>query len=374
MKRILVDSAIKEEVSQKLSGVEEAQEYAVEVFNGKHEGDIFLLRDEVISSLHDKFHKNHEATLVTIVDGKDQIPPSYLKFLADDTISVPLHKADLLRVIRSHEMNLVLRSLEESYSSVPEMVRKLQEDLQLAGKIQRRLIREKFSSDPSLLIKTKYWCGLKSGGDYFDVFQFPDEKKMGIILTDCSSYSLSNFLMTTLMQFSLHTSAESQDPSEIVSDLLRKMKENWKENEKLNIFYGILDKKTYQLKFVSAGNMCASVRKKGKDLHWLAKGDSAAILGPNAPVPSSKEVDLEPGDRLFLISDGWSEALNIDSVKLAEKFSKIEDPQDCLNEMSFELRKKSEDEDLDPGELPMPPQDCSVLVFDFAKNLLRLAK
>jgi len=374
MKRILVEPKLKEEVSKKLSTLSEASEYKIEEFKDFHEGDIFLLNDDVILNLHEDFHKNHDASVVALVENVDAMPASYLKFQADDVLSLPLHCADLLRVIRGHEMNLVLRSLEENYRSVPEMVKLLQEDLQLAGKIQRRLIREKFPSDPSLHIKSKYWCGLKSGGDYFDVFQFPDERKIGIILTDCSSYSLSNFLMTTLMQFSLHQSAESQDPAEIVTNLVRKMKENWKEKETLNIFYGILDKKTYQLKYVSAGNVFASVRKKGK-VSWLAKGDTAAILGPNAPMPGSKEVDLEPGDRFILLSDGWADALGEGNVEIAEKFSiKFDDPQECINEMAFELHRKTTEEDLEPGELPMPPQDCSVLIFDFAKNLLRLAK
>lgn len=373
MKRILVEPALKEEVTQKLKAFPEAKDYRIEEFKGAQDGDIFILRDEVISNMHESFHKNHEASVVVLVEGKESMPSSYLKFLADDVLSLPLHSADLLRVVRGHEMNMVLRSLEESYRSVPEMVRRLQEDLQLAGKIQRRLIREKFSSDPNLHIKSKYWCGLKSGGDYFDVFQFPDERKMGIILTDCSSYSLSNFLMTTLMQFSLHQNADSQDPSEIVTNLVRKMKESWKEKESLNIFYGILDKKTYQLKYVAAGNVFASVRKK--EISWLAKGDSPAILGPNAPVPSTKEIDLEPGDRFFLLSDGWAEALGEENTKISEKFAlKFDDPQECINEMAFELHRKTSQEDLEPGELAMPPQDCSVLIFDFAKNLLRLAK
>jgi hypothetical protein len=66
-------------------------------------------------------------------------------------------------------------------------------------------------------------------------------------------------------------------------------------------------------------------------------------------------------------------------AELLEKFFRQErDPQELINEMAFRLRqgvsRQLSEGEREEGEAPMPPQDCSVLFFEVAKNVLRLAR
>lgn len=342
------------------------------------EADIFVVDDE--SALLLAEHCDNPARPSLFVATQDKVPESFVRGYVDDLITLPLRGLDVLRVVRLHEQLEALRALESTSRAVPELVKRLQEDIQLAQKIQRRLIKDKFPPMGGLTIKSKYWCGLKSGGDYFDVFEFADGNHIGVILADSSSYSLSTHFLGSLMQFSVHVGHHDlDDPSAIVRALHGKVREGMKEKDRFSLFYGILNRKTYQFRYVDCGGVFAGHRGADAKEFWVARGDRAPLTKSSAEIPSSRELHLEPGDRLFLFSDGWREGLAVPFESTIENLARGEqDAQDFLNEMAFSLRKgvekKSGEEARADDDFPMPPEDCSVLVIDVAKNVLRLAK
>lgn len=342
--------------------------------------DLFLLDDETAIRFLGSLAENTWPSVVVAAPEGKGIPASFRQGLADDMLVLPARALDLERVLRNHEMLASLHVLEENSRSVSDMVHRLQEDVQLAQKIQRRLIREKFPALGPLSVKSKYWCGLKAGGDYFDLFEFPGGTHAGLILSDSSSYSLSTGLIGSLMQFSTHVGRdELEDPARIVRALWGKMQEAVKEKDKLSLLYGILDRRTYALKYVACGPVYLAKRGKGGQVTWGAKGEHAPLTLAAPKVPEPGELLLEPGDRLLACSDGWGEALEVGMPAFVEEqLARSDEAQELMNQMAFRLRKKLEQDSDEPvkaeDEFPMPPQDCSVLVLDLAANVLRLAK
>jgi serine phosphatase RsbU (regulator of sigma subunit) len=349
---------------------------------GDHVGkaDLFLIDDETaIRFLGARSEDTWPSVVVTAREG-DPMPAAYRQGIVDDLLVLPPRSLDVQRMLRAHEMMQALHNLEETSHGVGEMVRQLQEDITLAQKIQRRLIREKFSAMGPLSVKSKYWCGLKAGGDYFDFFELPGGTHAGLILSDSSSYGLSTSLIGSLMQFSTHVGQEDySDPARIVTALVGKLREGMKEKDKLSLLYGILDRKTYAFRFVSAGGVFLAKRSKEGKISWASKGEHLPFTQARGVVPASGELMLEPGDRLILCSDGWGEALSEAMPEFLEGvLSANQDPQELMNDLAFRLRRTLEKDSDEPAraddDFPMPPQDCSVLVFDLAANTLRLAK
>jgi len=344
------------------------------------EVDAFLLDDDTaIRFLGTRSQDSWPSVIVVAQDGQ-AVPASFRQGIVDDMLVLPARALDLERMLRTNELVRALRVLEESSRGVGDLVNKLQEDISLAQKIQRRLIREKFPALGPLSVKSKYWCGLKSGGDYFDLFEFPGGTHAGLILSDSSSYSLSTGLIGSLMQFSVHVGRdELENPARIVNALWGKMKESVKEKDKLSLLYGILDRKTYAFKFVACGGIFFAKRGKDGKVTWGAKGSQPALALGQPVVPEASEMSLEPGDRLLLCSDGWGEALGMAVPAFVEEFlGRSDEAQELMNEMAFRLRNKLEKESDDPigaeDEFPMPPQDCSVMILELAQNVLRLAR
>lgn len=342
--------------------------------------DLFLLDDETAIRFLGSFSEESWPCVVVTAEEGQGIPASFRQGLVDDMFVLPPRALDVERVLRNHEMMKSLHVLEESSRGVGDLVHRLQEDIQLAQKIQRRLIREKFPALGPVSVKSKYWCGLKSGGDYFDFFEFPGGTHAGLILSDSSSYSLSTGLIGSLMQFSVHLGRdELDDPARIVRALWGKMQESVKEKDRLSLLYGILDRRTYALKFVACGPVFLAKRGKNGHISWGARGEHGPLTLASGKVPEAGEISLEPGDRLMVCSDGWGEALGLEVSGFVEEcLSRSEESQELMTDIAFRLRRKleseSEEELKAEDEFPMPPQDCSVLVLDIATNLLRLAR
>ena len=82
---------------------------------------------------------------------------------------------------------------------------------------------------------------------------------------------------------------------------------------------------------------------------------------------------------MVVCSDGWAESLGEAVPRVVEELlGSQRDAQELMNELAFRLRRKLEKESDEPAkaedDFPMPPEDCSVLMFDLAANTLRLAK
>ncbi len=332
--------------------------------------DILLLREEELRSAAIHCVSATRPSFVVLVDDGTTIPAAYAEGIADDLLTLPPRRMDLIRLIGLHHHMHALRSLENSSKAIPQLVKKLQEDVQLAQKIQRRLIREKFPAMSGIKVKSKYWCGMKSGGDYFDVFEFPDENHIGFLLSDSSSYSLSNSFLGSLLQFSTHLAAhDPSDPSKILENLFGKMKEEMKEKDQFSILYGILNRKNYQLRTVSCGSLFALHEPANGVPAWIADGKSAPLTKLSKEFPKYTETSLDPEDRLILLSDGWQSSTGESVKSIAERLVPAnKDGQDLVNEFAFALHQKSEEPD------SMPPEDCSILILEIAKNVLRLAR
>lgn len=342
--------------------------------------DIFLLDDDsAIRFLGARSEDTWPSVVVTAREG-DPLPASFRQGIVDDLLSLPPRALDVERLIRGHELMQALHDLEESSHGVGELVRQLQEDIRLAQKIQRRLIREKFAPLGPLSVKSKYWCGLKSGGDYFDLFELPGNTHAGLILADASSYALSTSLIGSLVQFSVHVGRDDySEPGRVVEALIGKLREGMKEKDKLSLLYGILDRKTFELRFVSCGGVFLARRAKDGKITWATRGEGAPIGVAGTLQLETHSVHLEPGDRWMVVSDGWGEALGESTVAVVEKALTGErGAQDIMDDLAFRLRRTLELAADEPAraddDFPMPPQDCSVLVFDLAANTLRLAK
>ena len=337
--------------------------------------DLVISSPNSIEKVHENFPEGLRPTcLVAVSEQENEIPDSVEQGLADDVLTLPVRRLELLSRIRWHYHLQVLRHAEGVTSGVQELVEKLEEDLVLAQKIQRRLIREHFPPMPGLSIKSKYWCGMASGGDYFDIYEYSDKNHVGFLLTDSSSYKLSSSLLSALMHLSAESLVGNQsiNPLEAVRQIFSNVQESMKPKDALSIFFGILDRKSYVMQYVSFGSLFALHQKANGDKEWLFKGDRDPLLKLSQLGNSTVDVQelvLEPADRFLLFSNGFEAGIDEPIVDFIEQLG-TEDAQEVVNEIGYALKKERDKSD----DNFMPPEDCSLLMVDVAKNVLRLAR
>lgn len=329
---------------------------------------VVIAGDDTIARLQAK--RDSQASLwVTAARGGQATPQSLSEGWADDLLLLPAERLDMVARLRWHNHLVQLRDLERSARAVPDLVAKLEADLLLAEKIQRRLIRDKFPPIQGLGLKSKYWCGLKAGGDYFDVFEYADGQHVGVLLTDCSSYSLSSALLGSLMQLALQGSKEAAPKAEeVVRKIAEKLQPEMKEKDRLSIFFGLLNRRTYELRYVAYGDQW--LLQSGKHFTWHLKGDAAEAIHAQTKLSAEpRQLKLDASDRLLLLSDGFREAMGAELDHLAEEKLRPggeKDLHSLVNDFGYALHKGSGKE--------MPAQDCSLLLFEVPARALRLAQ
>ncbi|MEW6055631.1 MAG: SpoIIE family protein phosphatase [Bdellovibrionota bacterium] len=299
----------------------------------------------------------------------DHVPESLARGFVDDLLLVPIRPVELLSKIKHAAHLSRVHEVASVNVNLKQLIEKFEEDLRTTRAVQKTLIPEKFNAVHGLKVTHKYLSGLKSGGDYLDFFEFEDNMHVGILMSDSSGYGLSSAFMSVVLKLALKLSKEeARSPSATVKKIFEELQLTMKPTENLSLFYGILNRKTFELKYTSGGTIQfihQGDAHKPRDL----SSKTAAFVKNVKPELRDQTIVLNPGDRMVLFSDGFAEAFE-DKSRLNQIFDRSlkEEAIELINQFAFSIKSKfSSDDD-------MPNQDCSVMVIDVEKRMMRLAK
>ncbi len=297
------------------------------------------------------------------------VPSALIEGKVDDVLVHPFRALELQSKIRHYQQILMWDEVSELNASFSELISELHEDLKLAERLQKGSLPARFPDVKGFKVTSRYAAGSRSGGDHFDLAESKDGQTLSMVLSDASSYGLSSAVLGALMRVANKLSADSaRSSSDTVARIRDEVLATLKEKDRLSLFYGVLSRRDYKLRYLNLGTSCAYYARAGKRFEALpSQGDP---INKTQGVTSFREAELslEPGSRLILLSDGFAEALK-GSAQVQALLDQLrgKEPVDTLNELIFQLKSTfAEDDD-------MPPQDCTGVVFDVDTRLIRLA-
>ncbi len=287
----------------------------------------------------------------------------------DDLILYPFRRLEIQSKFRLHQHLRLWSEVGELHRSFDDLLKGLDEDVQLAERLQKARLPNRFPAVRGLAIRSRYLAGLK-GGDHFDLAESKDTSKISILMSDSSSYGLSSAFLSTLMRMTLKLSRdEARSATDTVKLISEELLLGLKEKDRLALFYGILNRKDFRFRYLHLGGSAFLHARKGKGFEILAShGDPLSLGNSDVSNFQEKEIVLEPEDRIVLLSDGFIEACGglVEAKALIDPL-RMKDAVDITNELVFRVKRKM----VDPDDLPS--QDCTALVFDVDAKLLRLA-
>ncbi len=185
----------------------------------------------------------------------------------------------------------------------------LKGDLEVARQIQFGLLPfEPFAQD-GFEIRTAMRPANTVGGDYFDLVEI-GPRQLAVVVGDVAGKGMPAALLMALLQGSLRTLIVASFRGE---ELLRKLNAhlcaNIPANRLVTFFYGELDTATGALAYVNAGHNPPFLLHPGAPARSLAATGPALGIIEDAAF-SAERIRLERGDRLFLYTDGVTEAEN----------------------------------------------------------------
>ena len=186
-------------------------------------------------------------------------------------------------------------------------------EFNVASNIQTHMLKtnfDEFSKDKPFEISAFMNPAKKVGGDFYDFFDIDDEH-IGFVIGDVSGKGISATLfMVKTMYLIRNHSKFHKNPKEVyenVNDLSCQ-----RNNEELFVtsWFGKLNIKTGKLTFINAGHEQPLFKEKDNSFEYLDVAPNLVLGGMDGIRYTEHELSLNPGDSIFLYTDGITEANN----------------------------------------------------------------
>lgn len=197
----------------------------------------------------------------------------------------------------------------------------LQQELNVARRIQESILHRIFPPFPERTefeIHAEMIPAREVGGDFYDFF-FIDHDRLGFVIADVSGKGVPAALLMAVSKTLLKATAlTGLPPDECLQRVNRILFVESPAAMFVSAFYGILDTRTGEILYSNGGHNCPLIlRRDGRIEPTEAAGGTVLAMLGNSEYHSARLV-LDPGETLFLYTDGVSEATDPDDVEFAE--------------------------------------------------------
>ncbi|MFC3613493.1 PP2C family protein-serine/threonine phosphatase [Lutimaribacter marinistellae] len=311
---------------------------------------------------------------------------------ADDFLIKPVDADELRARISAgdrilgmqHELSAKNRLIERALEELKHAHEAIDKDLIQARKIQESLVPELSRSfgrsRVSLLLKP---CG-HIGGDLVGMFS-PDRNRLGFYSIDVSGHGITSAMMTARLGSYLSSQHFDQNlamerrfnrffalkpPEDVAATLNARLLADTGIEEYFTMVYAVADLRSGILKMVQAGHPHPLMLRRDGSAEFLGQGGVPIGLLPDVPFTRFETV-MQPGDRLLLYSDGFTECRLADGEMLEPEglldLVRSCDPerggQEFLDDLFWQLKQvMSPDHGME--------DDVSATFFEFGVNEL----
>ena len=150
------------------------------------------------------------------------------------------------------------------------------------------------------------------GGDFYDFF-FVDINKLALVIADVAGKGIPASLFMMRSKTSIRGLSETGNSlMDVFSKVNRELCEGNDSNMFVTVWMGIVDLETGTVKCINAGHEYPVIMREGGEYEIFREKHSLALGIMEELKFTEYEIDLNPGDRLFLYTDGVPEAVNED--------------------------------------------------------------
>ena len=238
-----------------------------------------------------------------------------------EVVTITLGLADRINFmkIQSENLNIELegiidRRTEELNEALVNMKKKdkvIQKELDLARHIQEGILPKTPYTGRGIRIDSYYRAMGKVSGDFFDIFPMSNGY-LGVIIGDVSGHGMPAAFITAMAKINFSEAAQNKlFPSEIFRAVNSNLVNIIKTDDFLTAFYVVISP-SFEIFYGNASHQMPMLLRS-KDLSVERLDTNGLFLGA-LPEANSMFVDgrdqLSYGDRLFLFTDGMTEARN----------------------------------------------------------------
>ena len=259
--------------------------------------------------------------LRALADSMDSVSRQEVQALIDRLGHAPEEGGGLRRL--AEVMGDLRRRLVEQHQRLSDMVIELrdalitktklaglQQELQIASAVQLSILPRTMPDDPRMELDCRIIPARDVGGDFYDFYML-DPHHLGFVIADVSGKGIPAALFMAISRTLLKSTARFvRRPADCVQRVNALLAA---ENEQMlfvTLFYATLDLRDGRLDYVNAGHHMPWLIDERGELSVVPPTQGIAV-GIEEDMPYvQKTLYLKPGDRLYLYTDGITEAFN----------------------------------------------------------------
>ena len=224
--------------------------------------------------------------------------------------------------------------------------KKMQDELKLAKNIQDAALPKNFDLPGENIDLYALMTPAKQvGGDFYDFF-YCDRDKMCLVIADVSGKGVpaALFMMrakTAIKNYARHGNSAAK----VLEHVNHTLCEGNDVEMFVTVWLGILDLNTGKIQCANAGHEYPVLMRAGGDYELLKDKHGLALAVMDGIPLKEYEIDLDPGDRLFVYTDGVPEAINekveaYGTERLCEKLNAVKNvpQQQALESVLRDIR------------------------------------
>lgn len=213
--------------------------------------------------------------------------------------------------VKDAELHRYRIELTKVNAHLEKMIAQAGQELKWAQTLQKFLSPTDLPHVQGFEFSTKFLAGTRSGGDYFDIFEHEDKLKFGILISSASGYSLSSLLLSVIIKMSSQIEARrGLEACKVISQIAKDVVPQIENQDTANVFYGIVDRRTYELEYCSVGIIDGYLQVFGKEgVQELVSTGPSLSRDFNSELSSAK-IQLNSRDRLILATEGLKGSQN----------------------------------------------------------------
>ena len=205
---------------------------------------------------------------------------------------------------------------------------------------------DEISKDDSFEINAYMSPAREVGGDFYDYFKI-DEDNVYFVIGDVSGKGIPSTLFMVKTMYLIKNHAKfNEDLSQLIEKVNNLTYERNDEELFVTTWIGKLNLKTGKLSYVNAGHNQPLIKHDSTNFEYLDTRPNLVIGGMENIQYNEHEIYLNPGDMIFLYTDGVTEANeNYDEFygekRLKETINKNknENLSDIINEINKDINK-----------------------------------